>query len=410
MLCLGGLLSFFLNLKNRPLGALRLAAGKHMKKIVYIFSLIITLFAVPFTSFAAGYEELIGSTTLGSANTTISVTGLSGNPLRLSCTITGMSGSDKIGLKFNNDGSNYGYRGVKGGPAEYSQTTNDGSILVTDNSDSTDFTLTATIGNIASTNHTVNFQFGGYGNSRYAYGAGAWNDTTSITSIQVETRGASVTFGAGSKCIVYAPNTNAPAAFPSNADGYLRNNGSGTLTWDNASTLKTFQSLNNVENTALSTWAGSTNIVTAGTITTGTWNATTLAVNKGGTGQTSYTDGQLLIGNTTGNTLSLATLTAGTNMTVTNGSGSITLASSGGSGTSLPADAAGWLENDGAGTLSWSNPPGTGGSTTTTCTTGSGDTWTPCQPFGGLDVLFVIAWFLSFVIFLAVAFWPSKKI
>ena len=52
-----------------------------------------------------------------------------------------------------------------------------------------------------------------------------------------------------------------------------------------------------------------------------------LAVNKGGTGQTSYVDGQLLIGNTTGNTLTKATLTEGNNITITNGNGSITIAS-----------------------------------------------------------------------------------
>lgn len=51
-----------------------------------------------------------------------------------------------------------------------------------------------------------------------------------------------------------------------------------------------------------------------------------LAVTSGGTGQTSYTNGQLLIGNTTGNTLTKATLTAGDNVTVTNGTGSITVA------------------------------------------------------------------------------------
>lgn len=52
----------------------------------------------------------------------------------------------------------------------------------------------------------------------------------------------------------------------------------------------------------------------------------TLAVGSGGTGQTSYTDGQLLIGNSTGNTLTKTTLTAGSGMTITNGSGSITIA------------------------------------------------------------------------------------
>lgn len=51
-------------------------------------------------------------------------------------------------------------------------------------------------------------------------------------------------------------------------------------------------------------------------------------VAQGGTGQSSYTDGQLLIGNTSGNTLTKSTLTAGTGVTITNGNGSITIASS----------------------------------------------------------------------------------
>ena len=58
----------------------------------------------------------------------------------------------------------------------------------------------------------------------------------------------------------------------------------------------------------------------------------TLPVANGGTGQTSYTDGQLLIGNTTGNTLAKATLTAGSGISITNGGGSITIAASGGGG------------------------------------------------------------------------------
>jgi hypothetical protein len=58
----------------------------------------------------------------------------------------------------------------------------------------------------------------------------------------------------------------------------------------------------------------------------------TLPVANGGTGQTSYTDGQLLIGNSTGNTLTKATLTAGTGISVTNAGGSITIAATGGGG------------------------------------------------------------------------------
>jgi hypothetical protein len=44
--------------------------------------------------------------------------------------------------------------------------------------------------------------------------------------------------------------------------------------------------LGNVENTALSTWAGTGNITTVGTISSGTWSGTTIGISKGGTGQT----------------------------------------------------------------------------------------------------------------------------
>lgn len=56
---------------------------------------------------------------------------------------------------------------------------------------------------------------------------------------------------------------------------------------------------------------------------------TPLSVAQGGTGQSSYTNGQLLIGNSTGNTLTKTTLTAGTGISITNGTGSITIAGTG---------------------------------------------------------------------------------
>lgn len=57
----------------------------------------------------------------------------------------------------------------------------------------------------------------------------------------------------------------------------------------------------------------------------------TLPLGNGGTGNTATpTNGQLLIGNGSG--FSLATLTAGTNVTITNSSGGITIAATGGSG------------------------------------------------------------------------------
>lgn len=63
-------------------------------------------------------------------------------------------------------------------------------------------------------------------------------------------------------------------------------------------------------------------------------SSSTLPVANGGTGQATYTDGQLLIGNSVGNTLTKTTLTAGSNVTITNGPGSITIAASGGGGSS----------------------------------------------------------------------------
>jgi len=59
-----------------------------------------------------------------------------------------------------------------------------------------------------------------------------------------------------------------------------------------------------------------------------------LAVGYGGTGSSATpVNGQILIGNTSTSGFSLATLTAGTGVTITNGAGSITIAASGGSGT-----------------------------------------------------------------------------
>lgn len=66
----------------------------------------------------------------------------------------------------------------------------------------------------------------------------------------------------------------------------------------------------------------------------------TLGVSNGGTGQTTYTNGQLLIGNTTGNTLTKSTLTAGSGISITNGNGSITIAATGGGGGFSPVTAA----------------------------------------------------------------------
>jgi hypothetical protein len=59
--------------------------------------------------------------------------------------------------------------------------------------------------------------------------------------------------------------------------------------------------------------------------------STAIATGSGGTGQSTYSNGQLLIGKNDG-TLAKATLTAGSNIVITNGDGSITIESTGGGG------------------------------------------------------------------------------
>lgn len=103
-------------------------------------------------------------------------------------------------------------------------------------------------------------------------------------------------------------------------------NGNGSIT---------IAATNNGTVTSVDVSGGTTGLTTSGGPVTSSGTITlggTLAVANGGTGQTSYTDGQLLIGNSTGNTLSKATLTAGAGISITNGAGAITITASGGGG------------------------------------------------------------------------------
>lgn len=84
--------------------------------------------------------------------------------------------------------------------------------------------------------------------------------------------------------------------------------------------------------TSLGSAVVSSSLTSVGTISTGTWNGTTVGTGYGGTGQTTYTDGELLIGKTDG-TLAKATITQGSGVTITNGDGTITIAATGTGGT-----------------------------------------------------------------------------
>jgi hypothetical protein len=72
--------------------------------------------------------------------------------------------------------------------------------------------------------------------------------------------------------------------------------------------------------------------VTMDTVTTGVWNGTAIAVGYGGTGvSTTPTNGQLLIGNGTGYTV--ANLTAGSGVSISNSAGGISISATGTGGT-----------------------------------------------------------------------------
>ena len=93
------------------------------------------------------------------------------------------------------------------------------------------------------------------------------------------------------------------------ANQYLRADSGGTAL-EFYTLAKSDVGLGSVENTALSTWAGTTNITTLGTIAAGTWNGTVIPVNKGGTGLSALgSPDQYLQVNAAGDALEYDTLT-----------------------------------------------------------------------------------------------------
>ena len=93
--------------------------------------------------------------------------------------------------------------------------------------------------------------------------------------------------------------------------------------------VKSDLSLSNVENTAISTWTGSTNIASVGTITAGTWTGTAIADDNGGTGLTTYATGDILYASGAN---TLAKLTAGSNTHVLTLTGGVPVWAAGGGG------------------------------------------------------------------------------
>jgi hypothetical protein len=155
------------------------------------------------------------------------------------------------------------------------------------------------------------------------------NITGSTQCLHVDTNG--VITGAGSDCastagFLAAANNLSDLASSSTARTNLGLGDSSMLassTWfkvannlseGTASTMRTNLGLGTM---ALEANTGTTTITTLGTIGTGTWSGTTIAINKGGTGITTAptTNGQLLMSSSTG--WVVGNLVAGTNITLT---------------------------------------------------------------------------------------------
>ena len=113
------------------------------------------------------------------------------------------------------------------------------------------------------------------------------NTLSSNAQTQLDAKQASLTFGIADTNKVQIDGSGSAAG------EYAKFTANGII-GEEVADVKTDLSLNNVENTALSTWAGTTNVTTLGTITTGTWTGTAIADDNGGTGQTTYATGDIL--------------------------------------------------------------------------------------------------------------------
>lgn len=105
--------------------------------------------------------------------------------------------------------------------------------------------------------------------------------------------------------ILYASAANTLAKLPASTDGFVLTLASGVPSWAaNGSGTVTSVSgtLNRITSTGGATpvidisasYVGQNSITTLGTVTTGTWNATTIGTGYGGTGLTTYTQGDIL--------------------------------------------------------------------------------------------------------------------
>lgn len=148
---------------------------------------------------------------------------------------------------------------------------------------------------------------------------------------------------------------------------WLKGTGTGTSAW--SAITKTDVGLSAVENTALSTWAGTSSITTVGTIGTGTWQGTIIGSTYGGTGVNNA--GRTLTINTNSGTLAFGA--ASKTLTINN---SLTLSGTDGTTMTFPSTSATIARTDAANTFTgvqtFSTPIAATSVATMTSTVGGG--------------------------------------
>jgi len=208
-----------------------------------------------------------------------------------------------------------------------------------------------TFSTVLSVNDTFYYAIQGQSTAEWEIGVGTYASTNQFartTVLASSASGSAVSFSSGTKnvfitlaaaktvqtdpsgstpvagSIPYGTGTAVSYLSAGTAGQVLTSNGSGAPTWTTAAGTGTVTSVNVSGGSTGLTYSGGP-VTASGTITM----AGTLAVANGGTGLTTTpANGALDIGNGTGFTR--ATLTAGSNISITNGAGSITIASTGG--------------------------------------------------------------------------------
>lgn len=167
-------------------------------------------------------------------------------------------------------------------------------------------------------------------NGIYSASASGWTRTTDMNT-WAEFPGAFVFIEEGTTLgdTGWTCTSNAGGTLGTTAITWVQFSGAGTYTAGNGLSLTgtTFAAVGTANRITVgaggidiaSTYVGQTSITTLGTIATGTWNATTIATNKGGTGLTSFTSGGAVYATST------SALTTGTLPVSAGGTGATTL-------------------------------------------------------------------------------------